>query len=185
MKQRPPGMGRPLEEMKRVARILETVQMITASPRRYRRRDIRMLLQRALIEGRKVRIVHKTSSRGGDVNERIVRPYHIMPYVRSWQLIGHCEKRDTVPMYKLDLILQAKIIDQPDKFWPLNPLCSLMPQGVGHVSVDCVHGLSGGAAPISGLRLPAYRENRELQIVGDYRKDFPNEEWQWWCPESL
>lgn len=222
MKQQPPGMGRPFEEMKRVSRILETVQMITVSPCRYRRRDLAarfevtertiqkdldvirhgmrlplshspqgyfleetpklpavrysfaeavamllalraavqtpgvaspelaaaaarleaifppqvaaflrrameqpvmtvngahrremlMLLQRALIEGRKVRIMYKTSSRGGDLNERVVRPYHLMPYVRSWQLIGHCEKRDTVLMFKVDRILQATIMEE-------------------------------------------------------------------------
>lgn len=222
MKQQPPGMGRPLEEMKRVSRILETVQMITLNPSRYRRRDLAarfevtertiqkdldvirhgmklpllhspkgyslektpklplihfsfaealtlflavqaarqipgielselaavvarleaifplefasflrkiihkpfisvngkhrremlMLLSRALIEGRKVHMIYETRSRGGDVNERVVRPYHVMPYGRSWQLIGYCEKRDAVLIFKIDRILTAAMTEE-------------------------------------------------------------------------
>jgi len=41
-----------------------------------------------------------------------VRPYHIMPYVRSWQLIAHCERRGEVLMFKVDRIQEAMLLDE-------------------------------------------------------------------------
>jgi predicted DNA-binding transcriptional regulator YafY len=66
----------------------------------------------ALMEGRKVSIVYETRSRGGEINERVVRPYHLMAYVRSWQLIAHCERRDAVLMFKIDRIREATLLDE-------------------------------------------------------------------------
>jgi len=87
---------------------------------REHRQQMLMLLHRALLEGRKVRMVYETRSRGGEVSERVVRPYHIMPYVRSWQLIAHCERRDEVIMFKVDRIQEATLLDEryriPDDF---------------------------------------------------------------------
>ncbi|HIE12869.1 MAG TPA: WYL domain-containing protein, partial [Desulfotomaculum sp.] len=60
---------------------------------RQHRQQMLMLLNQALIEGRKVRIRYATHSRGGEINDRVVRPYHVMPYVRSWHLIAYCEWR--------------------------------------------------------------------------------------------
>jgi predicted DNA-binding transcriptional regulator YafY len=71
-----------------------------------------MLLNRALIEGRKVRMVYETRSRGGAVSERVVRPYHVMPYVRSWQLVAYCERRETELMFKVDRIQEATLLDE-------------------------------------------------------------------------
>lgn len=52
--------------------------------------------------------------------ERVVHPYHIMPYVRSWQLIGYCEWRREVRIFKLDRISTATLLDEryaiPDDF---------------------------------------------------------------------
>lgn len=82
-----------------------------ATASRDHRQDMLMLLNRALLDGRKVRMVYETRSRGGAVSERVVRPYHIMPYVRSWQLIAHCERRQAVLMFKLDRIREATLLD--------------------------------------------------------------------------
>jgi predicted DNA-binding transcriptional regulator YafY len=83
--------------------------VITAQ--REHRQQMLMLLNRALVEGRKVRMVYETRSRGGKVSERVVRPYHIMPYVRSWQLIAYCERREAVRMFKVDRIREATLLD--------------------------------------------------------------------------
>jgi predicted DNA-binding transcriptional regulator YafY len=69
------------------------------------------LLHHALMDGRKVRVLYETRSRGGEVNERVVRPYHIMPYVRSWHLIAYCEWRQAPLMFKIDRIHEATILD--------------------------------------------------------------------------
>lgn len=76
------------------------------------RQDMLALLHRALVERRQVRIVYATGSRGGEVNERVVEPYHIMPYVRSWQLVAFCHKRQAVIEFKLDRIRQADLLEE-------------------------------------------------------------------------
>jgi len=81
----------------------------------HRQRTIR-LLTLAIMEERKVRIIYETRSRGGDINERVVRPYHLMAYVRSWQLIAHCERRDSVLMFKIDRIREATLLDERYRF---------------------------------------------------------------------
>jgi len=79
---------------------------------REHRQQMLMLLNRALVEERKVRLVYETRSRGGAVSERVVRPYHIMPYVRSWQLVAYCERREAVRMFKVDRIREATLLDE-------------------------------------------------------------------------
>jgi predicted DNA-binding transcriptional regulator YafY len=99
-------------------------QVVVGQPvvtaQREHRQQMLMLLNRALVEGRKVRMVYETRSRGGEVSERVVHPYHIMPYVRSWQLIAHCERRGEVLMFKVDRIREATLLDEryciPDDF---------------------------------------------------------------------
>jgi predicted DNA-binding transcriptional regulator YafY len=77
------------------------------------RQQMLLLLNRALLEQRKARMVYQTRSRGGEVNERVVHPYHIMPYVRSWQLIAFCERRQAVLMFKVDRIQAITLLDAP------------------------------------------------------------------------
>lgn len=76
------------------------------------RRQMLTLLNRALVEGRKVRMEYETRSRGGERNERVVRPYALYPYVRSWQLIAYCERREAVLMFKVDRIHTATLLDE-------------------------------------------------------------------------
>lgn len=84
--------------------------VITAQ--REHRQQMLILLNRALLEGRKVRLIYETRSRGGEVSERVIRPYHIMPYVRSWQLVAYCERREAVRMFKVDRIQEATLLDE-------------------------------------------------------------------------
>jgi predicted DNA-binding transcriptional regulator YafY len=94
-------------------------QPVTTAQREHRQQML-MLLNRALLEGRKARMVYETRSRDGAVSERVVRPYHIMPYVRSWQLVAYCELREAVRMFKVDRIREATLLDEryriPDDF---------------------------------------------------------------------
>lgn len=77
------------------------------------RQQMLILLNRALVEGRKVRMTYATRSRGGELGERVVRPYTLYPYVRSWQLIAFCERREMVLMFKVDRIRIATLLDEP------------------------------------------------------------------------
>jgi len=87
---------------------------------RQHRQQMMLLLNRALIQQRKVQITYETASRAGQISQRVVRPYYLMPYVRSWQLIAYCEKRSAPLMFKLDRIHEATLLDEvyeiPDDF---------------------------------------------------------------------
>lgn len=78
---------------------------------RQHRQQMLRLLNQALLENRKLEIVYETASRQGAVSRRVVHPYHIMPYVRSWQLIAYCERREAVIMFKVDRIQEATLLD--------------------------------------------------------------------------
>lgn len=90
-----------------------------ALQRQHRQQMLNYLL-RALVNLQKVQILYETASRGGDVTERVVRPYAVMPYVRSWQLVAYCERREAVLMFKVDRIQEAHILQEgytiPDDF---------------------------------------------------------------------
>ncbi len=75
------------------------------------RQQMLTLLNRALVEGRKVNMIYETHSRGGDVNTRVVRPYALYIHVRSWHLIAYCERREAVLMFKVDRIHEAQLLD--------------------------------------------------------------------------
>jgi predicted DNA-binding transcriptional regulator YafY len=90
----------------------QTVAQPVVTAQREHRLQMLMLLNRALIEGRKVRMVYETRSRGGATSERVARPYYLMPYVRSWQLIAYCELREAVRMFKVDRIREATLLDE-------------------------------------------------------------------------
>jgi predicted DNA-binding transcriptional regulator YafY len=70
------------------------------------------LLQLAILESRKVRIRYSTSSRGGAESTRVVHPYHILPFVRSWHLVAHCESRDKALTFKVDRIRKAELLNE-------------------------------------------------------------------------
>ena len=76
------------------------------------RQEMLQLLNQSWLENRKLDIVYQTAGRQGAVSERVVHPYHIMPYVRSWQLIAYCENRQNVIMFKVDRIQKATLLDE-------------------------------------------------------------------------
>ena len=90
----------------------QAVSQPVTTARREHRQQMLMLLNWALAQQRKVRMVYETRSREGAVTERVVRPYHLMPYVRSWQLIAYCEWRKAVRMFKVDRIREAGLLDE-------------------------------------------------------------------------
>ena len=97
----PPGFASRIGELSRPARRGKTVSG-------EHRAQMLALLQRAILEGRKVRIRYSTSSRDGQESLRVVRPYHLLSYVRSWHLIAHCERRNKVLTFKVDRIRKAE-----------------------------------------------------------------------------
>lgn len=92
------------------------LQRLSHRPRitveRKHRQEMLQLLNRSLLEGCKLEIVYRTARREGAVTRRVVHPYHIMSYVRSWQLIAYCENRQDVIMFKVDRIQKATLLDE-------------------------------------------------------------------------
>lgn len=75
------------------------------------RQTMLTLLHRALAERRQVRIAYATGSRTGEVTKRVVEPYHLMAYGRSWHLIAHDHRRGEVLQFKVDRVQEAEILD--------------------------------------------------------------------------
>jgi predicted DNA-binding transcriptional regulator YafY len=98
----------------------QTVSQPAPTVHQEHRKRMLMLLNLARAQRRKVSMVYETRSRGGAVTERVVHPYDIIPYVRSWQLIAYCEWRKAPLMFKVDRIQKASLLDEhyrvPDDF---------------------------------------------------------------------
>lgn len=75
------------------------------------RQEMLTLLHRAWIEGKQVKIVYVTGSRLGETSERVIEPYYILPYGRSWQIIAFDQKRQEVLQFKVDRVLAADLLD--------------------------------------------------------------------------
>jgi len=81
------------------------------------------LLKRAMAEGRKVELVYATASRGGSLSRRVIAPYYLQPYERSWQVIAEDSRRGAVRMFKVDRIVSCELAGErysvPDDFDPV------------------------------------------------------------------
>ena len=75
------------------------------------RQEMLTLLHRAMAERRQVRIRYATASRDGQPTERVVEPYHIMAYGRSWHMIAYDHRRQEVLQFKVDRVLEAEILE--------------------------------------------------------------------------
>ncbi len=78
---------------------------------REHRQTMLTLLHRALAEKRQIAVLYATASRGGETKQRVIEPYHLMPYGRSWQLIAYDHDRDAVLQFKVDRVLEAEMLD--------------------------------------------------------------------------
>ncbi|MBC7361204.1 MAG: WYL domain-containing protein [Candidatus Aminicenantes bacterium] len=69
------------------------------------------LLHRALAEKKQVKIVYRTASRGNISSTRLVEPYRIIPYLKTWQLVAFCHSRKEIREFNIDRIEKAEILD--------------------------------------------------------------------------
>jgi predicted DNA-binding transcriptional regulator YafY len=90
----------------------EATEKLPVRAVRAHRQRMLALLQRALVERRRVRIAYATGSREGQLNERVVEPYHILAYGRSWHLIAYDHKREDVLQFKVDRVHAAVLLDE-------------------------------------------------------------------------
>ncbi len=79
------------------------------------------LVQQALLERRRLRIVYETGSRNWERTERTVEPYYLQRhYGRFWILTAYDHRRKQVLNFKLSRIREASLLDErytiPDDF---------------------------------------------------------------------
>lgn len=89
----------------------QSAQPALLSAHQQRRQRMLTLLGRAQVERRKLQIRYTTASRNGEISERVIHPYSLIPYVRSWQVIAYCEKRHDIVVFKVDRILDAVLLE--------------------------------------------------------------------------
>lgn len=77
-------------------------------------------LLRAVGQRRRVWLRYQAPSKGGEITEREVDPYAVVPYGKSWHMVGHCHLRDDRRLFKIDRILALEPRDArfraPDDF---------------------------------------------------------------------
>ncbi len=96
-------------EIGRLAR--EATEALPRRAVKAHRQAMLALLHRALAERRQVRMAYATGSRAGEVTGRVVEPYHILPYGRSWHLIAYDHRRGEVLQFKVDRVQEAELLE--------------------------------------------------------------------------
>lgn len=71
------------------------------------REEMLAICSQAVSGNRTLRITYAAASRDDAETTREVDPYAVVPYVRSWHLIGYCHLRQAVRTFKLDRIREA------------------------------------------------------------------------------
>ncbi len=97
------------DEMRHLVR--EATEQLPRRAVRAHRQEMLSLLHRALAERRQVRMAYATASRAGQITERLIEPYHILAYNRSWHMIAYDHHRQEVLQFKIDRVQKAEILD--------------------------------------------------------------------------
>lgn len=69
-------------------------------------------LERAVAGHTRVWIEYAAASRDGEVTQRAVDPYAVVPYGRGWHVVGHCHLRGAVRVFKIDRIRRLRPLDE-------------------------------------------------------------------------
>jgi predicted DNA-binding transcriptional regulator YafY len=122
-------------------------------PEDNRRQALLATISHAAATRRQLQIRYSAASRDGAVSERVVDPYAIVPYLRSWHLVGYCHLREDMRVFKLDRILevsQLRTTFEPDNSFDL---AAFLSEGWG-----LIRGIEGPVETIELIfRQPAAR----------------------------
>lgn len=77
-----------------------------------RRTTILEAMTRAISRNQRLALTYRVASRGGEETERVVDPLAIVPYDRSWQLVGYCHLRNDIRFFKIDRVRQIEVLPQ-------------------------------------------------------------------------
>lgn len=76
------------------------------------RSEVLLTIGHALAQRRKVHVAYASASSGGASSERVIQPYALLPYGRSWHVVAFCEARRDVRMFKADRIRSLAITEK-------------------------------------------------------------------------
>lgn len=88
----------------------EVLAWTTTATTPARRRTALQTVLTSLAAGRQVRITYATGSRGGAVNDRVIEPYAVRPYDRSWMITAFDHLRQEIRDFKIDRVLSATLL---------------------------------------------------------------------------
>ncbi len=90
------------EELREMVERLGTSAPI--APEDDRRQYLLATVSHAISMRQQLHIHYTAASRNGAESERTIDPYAIVPYLRSWHMIGYCHLRQDMRVFKLDRI---------------------------------------------------------------------------------
>jgi predicted DNA-binding transcriptional regulator YafY len=71
------------------------------------REEMLAVCSQAVSQRRSLNIIYAAASRNGIESTRRVDPYAVVPYVKSWHMIGYCHLRQDIRTFKLDRIREV------------------------------------------------------------------------------
>jgi predicted DNA-binding transcriptional regulator YafY len=98
----------PKETLSMLKAVTEDIPEYSESKDRIRKLT---LLHQALSQRKQVKIVYRTASRGNITSTRLIEPYRIIPYLKTWQLVAFCHVRKEIREFNIDRIEKLEILD--------------------------------------------------------------------------
>lgn len=114
--------GVPQEELSRAIARLSSVmpeelrnlveRFASHEPTAHNEHRQRMLgpITQAVSLNRQLEISYASASSGGEPASRRINPYAVIPYGRSWHVIGYCQLREGVRVFKVDRMRSAELL---------------------------------------------------------------------------
>jgi predicted DNA-binding transcriptional regulator YafY len=96
------------EEFRPILR--ETLDRLPRSAAKTHRQTMLTLFYRAYFEQKQIQIIYQTLKET-DGTQRIVEPYSIFPYGKSWHVIAYDHSKEFILQFKLDRVLEAELLD--------------------------------------------------------------------------
>jgi predicted DNA-binding transcriptional regulator YafY len=89
----------------------ESLDRLPRSSSKTHRQTMLLLFNRAYYERKQICIQYLTQNQA-QAKERIVEPYAILPYGRSWFLVAYDHYREAILQFKLDRVLSAELLEE-------------------------------------------------------------------------
>ncbi len=118
----------PEELREMVERLGNTAPVV---PQDDRRQYLLTAISHAMSTRRQLRLQYSAASRAGAESERVVDPYAVVPYLRSWHLVGYCHLREDIRVFKLDRIDEVETLRTTFEPDPEFDLAAFLGEGWG------------------------------------------------------